>query len=162
MKSKYSEAFVEQALSKVLSRGNRTIRSVAQELNVNPFTVKGWMKNKKLDKRQGAPLKERRPVDWSAEQRLVALHESHGLTGEALNAWCRERGVFAHDLAGWRAAFCVPGKGLASGAGEVRQLKDENEKLKRELVRKERALAEAAALLVLQKKFRALWEDAVL
>ena len=42
------------------------------------------------------------------------------------------------------------------------QLKDENEKLKRELIRKERALAEAAALLVLQKKFRALWEDGVL
>jgi hypothetical protein len=40
-------------------------------------------------------------------------------------------------------------------------LKDENVQLKRELVRKEKALAEAAALRVLQKKFRALWEDAV-
>jgi transposase-like protein len=162
MKSKYPEAFIEQALVKVMSRGSRTIRSVAEELNVNAYTVKGWMKNKKLGQVKGVPLKERRPVDWSAEQRLVALHESHGLTGEALNSWCRERGVFAHDLTSWRAAFCVPGKGLASGAGEVRQLKDENEKLKRELVRKERALAEAAALLVLQKKFRALWEDGVL
>ena len=38
-------------------------------------------------------------------------------------------------------------------------LKDENEQLKRECVRKEKALAEAAALLILQKKFRALWED---
>jgi hypothetical protein len=40
-------------------------------------------------------------------------------------------------------------------------LKNENEKLKRELVRKEKALAEAAALLILQKKFRAFWEDEV-
>jgi len=38
-------------------------------------------------------------------------------------------------------------------------LKDENATLKRDLIRKEKALAEAAALLVLQKKFRALWED---
>ena len=45
--------------------------------------------------------------------------------------------------------------------GYVQQsiLKEENAALKRELVRKEKALAEAAALLVLQKKFRALWED---
>jgi len=41
----------------------------------------------------------------------------------------------------------------------VRALTDENAKLKRELVRKEKALAEAAALLILQKKFQALWAD---
>jgi hypothetical protein len=38
-------------------------------------------------------------------------------------------------------------------------LKDQNEQLKRELLRKDKALAEAAALLILQKKFRALWEN---
>ena len=43
----------------------------------------------------------------------------------------------------------------------MRTLKDENDQLKRELTRKERALAEAAALLILQKKFRALWEGEV-
>ena len=42
---------------------------------------------------------------------------------------------------------------------EVRTLKDEIAKLKRDAVRKDGALAEAAALLILQKKFRALWED---
>ena len=41
---RYSTAFKEQALSKMLSRGNRTIASVAEELNVNIFTVKNWMK----------------------------------------------------------------------------------------------------------------------
>jgi transposase-like protein len=161
MNATYTEAFVEQALAKVFSRGSRTIRSVAQELNVNFHTIKGWMKSKKVDKAGVAPLKERRPQDWSAQQRLVALHETHGMAGEALNTWCRERGVFAHDLAAWRAAFCVAGNAAAPGAGEVRQLKEANEKLRRELARKERALAEAAALLVLQKKFRALWEDEV-
>jgi hypothetical protein len=41
----------------------------------------------------------------------------------------------------------------------MRTLKDENDSLKKEILRKDKALAEAAALLVLQKKFRALWED---
>ena len=61
----------------------------------------------------------------------------------------------------WQIAFCAGGQETASGTREVRTLKDENVKLKRELVRKDKALAEAAALLILQKKFRALWEDEV-
>jgi hypothetical protein len=68
-----------------------------------------------------------------------------------LQAWCRERGLFAHHLADWATAFCAEDK-VRSGSRELRTLKDENEQLKRELVRKEKALAEAAALLILQKK----------
>lgn len=157
---RYSEAFIEQALIKVYSRSGRTVKSVAEELNVNWHTVKNWMKRKAVSKVNVSMTKEKRPQDWNAEQQLVALHESHGLSGEALHAWCRENGLFAHHLTGWKTAFCADGK-AAPGTREIRTLKDENEQLKRELVRKEKALAEAAALLILQKKFRALWEGEV-
>ena len=156
----YSEAFIEQALYKVYSRGKRTVKSVAAELNINCHTVKGWMKRKGLNTTSMSTSKERRPQDWTAEEQLVALHQTHDLSGEALQTWCRENGLFAHHLASWKAAFCADIK-VAPGNREIRDLKDENDQLKRELVRKERALAEAAALLVLQKKFRALWEDEV-
>src|ERR1700681_4334660 len=152
MKTTYSEAFVEQALVKVFSRGDRTVRSIADELNVSYFTLKNWMRKISVEKRT---------QDWRPEEQLVALHESHGLQGEALQAWCRERGLFAHHLTSWKEAFCLGGKEAAPGARELRTLKDENQQLKRELLRKEKALAEAAALLVLQKKFQALWEDEV-
>lgn len=154
---RYSEAFIEQALMKVYSRGDRTVQSVADDLNVNCHTVKNWMKRKAVSV---LATKEKRPQDWNAEQQLVALHETHGLSGEPLQAWCRENGLFAHHLASWKTAFCAEDK-AAPGTREIRVLKDENEQLKRELVRKEKALAEAAALLILQKKFRALWEDEV-
>lgn len=159
---RYSEAFIEQALYKVYSRGERTVNSVAEELNINCHTVKNWMKRKAVGTvgTVGVVTKERRPQDWTAEQQLLALHETHGLSGEALQAWCRENGLFAHHLSSWKMAFCADIK-VASGSREIRVLKDENDQLKRELVRKERALAEAAALLILQKKFRALWGDEV-
>jgi len=160
MGSRYSEAFIEQALSKVYLRKGRTVKSVSEELNVNYHTVKNWMKRKEVSAVGVLATKERRPQDWSAEQQLLALHETHGMTGEALQTWCRENGLFAHHLTSWKTAFCADVK-VASGSREIRVLKDENEQLKRELVRKERALAEAAALLILQKKFRALWEDEV-
>lgn len=161
MKRKYSEAFIEQALAKLYSRGDRTVESVAAEMNVNYHTLKNWLQGRSVVKRSGTIAGEKRPQDWRAEEQLVALQESHGLVGEALQAWCRERGLFVHHLNDWKAAFCAEGKGAVPGVREVRALKDENEKLKRELVRKEKALAEAAALLVLQKKFRALWADEV-
>lgn len=160
MKLVYSEAFIEQALVKLYSRGDRTVKSVAEELNINYHTLKNWMRRKSVLKVSGLANKEKRPQDWSAAEQLTALQESHALSGELLNAWCRERGLFAHHLTGWKTAFCTEGK-AAPSARELRGLKDENEQLKRELVRKEKALSEAAALLILQKKFRALWEDEV-
>ena len=160
-KAKYSAEFKEQALLKVFHRGTRTVRWVADELNMNVLTLKNWMREvNKTGGMAGRP-KTSRPEDWSQEERLLALHQSHGLTGEALNAWCRERGLFAHHLAQWNANFCAVGAGRGRGenAQEIRELKQANVQLQRELNRKEKALAEAAALLVLQKKFHALFED---
>ncbi|MBC8641960.1 transposase [Caballeronia sp. EK] len=161
-KETYSVEFKEQALLKVLQRGDRTVGAVADELNVNVRTLRKWMRGAAAAaNRSSSSGHARRPEDWLLEERLKALQESHGLVDEALNAWCRERGLFAHHLAQWRADFCsVGGTGIRrESAQEVRDLKQANLELQRELKRKEKVLAEAAALLVLQKKHRALFGD---
>jgi transposase-like protein len=158
MTKKYPEAFIEQALVKAFSRGGRSIKTVADELSVNHHTLRYWMKNKSIIAGAAVGAKEKRPQDWTPAEQLAALQESHGLAPEALSTWCREKGIFPHHLASWRAAFSVPVKDAAAGAAELRLLKQENEKLKRDVLRKDKALAEAAALLILQKKFRALWD----
>lgn len=160
MKSTYSEAFQAQALEKVYQRGNRSIRAVASDLNVSYYTLKGWMKKTGTPPPSGLPRREQRPADWTREDRLTALQESHGLAGEALQAWCRERGLFVHHLAEWKAAFCQ-GVSDSESRATLRALKEDNQRLARELTRKEKALAETAALLVLQKKSQALWGDEV-
>lgn len=98
MKQTYSVEFKEQALSKVLQRGSRTVGSVADELNMNLLTLRKWMRGSAAAGRSSGSGQAKRPADWSPEERLLALHESHGLVDEALNAWCRERGLFAHYL----------------------------------------------------------------
>ena len=81
---------------------------------------------------------------------------------EALHAWCREKGLYAHQLMAWRETFCAPAEPSAKeGRGAMRELQSQNDSLERQLRRKDKALAEAAALLVLQKKFQALWVDEV-
>ena len=85
---------------------------------------------------------------------------SHGLDEQGLNALCREKGIFRHHLQQWRAAFEASSSGSSPpNASALRELKETNKALERELKRKEKALAEAAALLVLQKKYQALWEE---
>lgn len=159
MSTNHSKAFIEQALVKVYTRGNKTIQLIAEELSVNYHTLKYWMKKQPQNKPERSAT-EKRPVDWSAPERLQALQETHDLTEEALNGWCRERGLFAHHLNSWKAAFCGEGKiAVSTTPPELRSLKAENEQLKRSVLRKDKALAEAAALLILQKKFQALRDN---
>jgi hypothetical protein len=161
MKARYSPAFVEQALVKVFSRGGRSVQAVADEINVNYHTLKNWMVRNAVAKTNTPAAKEKRPQDWSAQEQLVALHETHGMTGETLSAWCREHGIFPHHLVEWQVGFCTDKKAGPAESKALRALKEDNDRLQREVMRKDKALAEAAALLVLQKKFRALWEDEV-
>lgn len=161
MRKQYSDAFVEQALIKVYSRGEgRTIRDVAGDLNVSYVTLKNWVKRKSLDDVSASAAKEKRPQDWQRDEQLKALMETHGLGEEALQAWCREHGIFPHHLDSWRQNFITEQAPAPVPEGRVlKTLKNENDELKAELRRKDKALAEAAALLVLQKKFRALWDN---
>ncbi|AEF98771.1 putative transposase [Methylomonas methanica MC09] len=156
-KKQYSDEFREQALAKVYKRGKRTIQDIADESNLSIHTLKNWMKSS-TPTDTSSPNVSKRPQDWLPEERLLALHESHGISGEALNAWCRQRGLFAHQLAQWKSDFCAVTSARSGGndSQTLRTLKAENQRLERELNRKDKALAEAAALLILQKKVRAL------
>ena len=151
----YSEDFRQQALEKVYTRDGRTIRAVADDLNMSFHTLRGWMNSEK--KTAQANRGSKRPKDWSLAERLEVLMESHGLGEEALNAFCREKGIFRHHLEQWQAAFTAGSSGV--DRFELRELKETNKALQGELNRKDKALAEAAALLVLQKKYQALWEE---
>lgn len=155
----HSEAFREQAVRKALERGgDRTIQSVADELGVGLFTLKGWIKQVRRQAREVDDSAQVNPAMPSAAQRLELLLGSAGLSGEALRAWCRQRGVYAHQLAAWKVVFAqeADGGALKPLKAERDALKAERDGLKRQLQKRDRALAEAAALLVLSKKFQAL------
>ena len=156
----HTPEFKEQALRKVRERGSRTQQSVADELNICLSTLKGWLQGSTKAARGEVPA-----IAWGPSERLQALNESHALSGEALHAWCRAKGLFAHQLQTWREAFLTGAEPMTGSARDsrsaVRELQSKNDLLERQLRRKDKALAEAAALLVLQKKFQALWVDEV-
>jgi Transposase len=158
-KTYYTKAFRQQALEKVYNRGERTVQSIAEDLNINTWMLKNWMKLPKGVAESPAELVTKRPQDRSLSERFQLILESQGKEGEALHAWCREQGIFPHHLQAWRKAFEAGTAETAVSRAEWREPKASHSALQRELKRKEKALAEAAALLVLQKKYQALWEE---
>ena len=97
---------------------------------------------------------------WSASARLEAVITAAALDETGKSAWCREHGVFPAELERWRTsattALADP-EDVRASPQATRADKKRIKELERELLRKDRALAETAALLVLSKKVAAIF-----
>jgi DNA-binding transcriptional MerR regulator len=129
--------------------------TVAEEIGVSVQTLERW--------REEAQAKPARGRGWSAAARLEAVITAAALDESGKSAWCREHGVYPADLDKWRlsatTALAEPEEARASPQA-TRADKKRIKELERELLRKERALAETAALLVLSKKVAAIFNKA--
>ena len=104
---------------------------------------------------QTTPSLPRRPEDWTAEERLQIVMEAAKVSEADLGAFLRSRGLHEAVLSEWRGAALAALRGPTKTSPEARRVRV----LEKELARKEKALAEAAALLVLKKKVQAIWGD---
>jgi transposase-like protein len=101
----------------------------------------------------------KRPQDWSAQEKLAAVMEAASLSDEELGAFLRSRGLHEAQLQQWRDLMLAGLEPKAvQGAKKAPEVKRVRE-LEKELRRKDKALAETAALLVLKKKAQAIWGD---
>jgi transposase len=166
MSLKYSPSFKEQAVKKALSRGEGvTLAAVATKVGIDRSTLNTWIEKAKTNLQQTyddmTKNHEKKPQDWSMEERFEMLVSCANLDDEAVNQRCRERGLYAHHLAQWRHDFLsLAAKNISKDdALELKKVKQDLSETKKELHRKTKALAEAAALLVLQKKVNAHWSN---
>ncbi len=138
-----------------------TQEAIAKEYGVGRSTLQNWLRQERAKGTRSVTRAERRPQDWTPKERLAALFETGRLSEEELGQWCRQRGVHTHHLEQWRhdALADSARPAAAIGRGEMRRLREENKELKRELRRKNEALAETSALLVLKKKANSIWGD---
>ena len=155
----YSKEFKEAALDKLLNT-DLSLRQICEELGVPRATLHGWKKDY-LMKEDPEAIKTL-PGNWSAEEKFAVVLHTATLSEVELNTYCRENGLYPAHVKSWRQA-CIRGndpqaKNLRRTA-VYREDKRKIQRLERELKHKEKALAEAAALLVLKKKYDALWED---
>ena len=151
----------KEAVIKKVLMGGKPHHEIASEAGIGRSTLTYWLKNHKKDGKENLTDKEKRPQDWTTEQRLNALMETGAMPEGKRICWCRKRGVFSHHLEQWRKdilSLSTPNSTSVKSKG-ITRLKKENAALKKELNRKNKALAETAALLVLKKKADSIWGD---
>ncbi len=156
----YSVEFREKVIEEGLHSG-KSLRVLAEENGIGYSALGKWLRDYRNSGVRALVKKEKRPQDWSVEERFAALLETAQLSEEEVGRWCREHGVHTHQLSRWRqdAMAGTDGKMAMTEQAETRRLREENRSLKKELRRKDKALAETAALLVLKKKAEAIWGE---
>ena len=149
----YSVEFREQVIEKALSSGQGQ-GVLAEGFGIGRSTLQKWLRDYRNSGEQSLAKQEKRPADWSEEERFAAVLETAQLGEEEVGRWCRAHGLHTHQLKRWRQdALLGKGGGKARAEqAEARRLREENRLLKKELRRKDKALAETTALLVLKKK----------
>jgi len=168
MRSRFTQSFKIQAVEKALTRTEHTsLLEVAKLLGVGHSTLNKWIVKSRNNEFNEDPnqrirqdmTKDKRPQAWSLEERFNMVVECNALNEEAVSSLCRERGIYTHHLTQWRSDFVngAAENSTVKSVSQLKVLKTENKNLKKELNRKDKALAETAALLVLQKKVNDIW-----
>ena len=161
----YSEAVKADVRRRMSPPQRQSVARIAEELGIHVITLYKWRKVWRL---QGevVPATEKDPDGWSASDKFTVVLETAGLNGTELSAYCRERGLYPEQVERWRQAATDANEKPVLTLKEQKELErlraqDQREikRLKKELTRKDKALAEAAALLLVTKKMQALWGE---
>ncbi|MDA3787568.1 MAG: transposase [Desulfobacula sp.] len=152
---------LKEAVLKRVLQENKPHYEVAIELGVGRSTIGKWLKEHKRNGNIKLKSKEKRPKDWTAEERISGIIKTGCMNAEDRTAWCRKNGIFIHNLDQWKkdAISAMIPKPNKEQIEEHRNLKKEISTLKKDLSRKDRALAETAALLILKKKAQEIWGE---
>ena len=152
MATKYSPEFKASIIAKMLPPNNISVPDLAVETQIPKDTLYCWRSKALKDAKGGA-------VATSTPNGVLSSEEKFAVT--ELSAYCRRKGLYRQQIEAWRAS-CSEANAAVSGKAEraeVRAQKLAIKELHKELRRKEKALAEAAALLILQKKVHALFAE---
>ena len=153
--ARYGQAFKDKAVARLLPPEGADVAVVSREIGVSVATLERW--------RATALASGKKSGGWTAAARFDAVLTTAGMSAEARNAWCRSHGLYPSELDEWRevavGALAHPAGG--SDPPDAKADRRRVRELERELRRKDKALAEAAALLVLSKKVEAIFRKDV-
>jgi transposase len=138
----YSLAFKQKMVERLTGKNAVNASRLAREIGVRQQNLSRWLH----EARSLPPVASNHPKAqaWTVQQKAQMLSEASKLSGEQLTAYLEREGVKLADFERWRIALEEDGGASAATSKHIR-------KLERELARKEKALAEAAVLLVLKK-----------
>lgn len=154
----YTKELKAKIIARLLPPNNEYVSDVANETGIPKDTLYSW----RLKHRRGnQSVESGQTSTMTSAQKFDIVLETASMNEAELSEYCRRNGLYPEQISAWRET-CRGANTQASVRNDReknRQLSKENKQLKAELRRKEKALAEAAALLVLKKKAQAIWGD---
>ena len=161
----YSAAFRSRMVAKLVGPNAITATALGKETGLHQATLSRWLKeastlerNMARKKSPPAPAPSKQPQEWTPEEKLAIVLEASSLSEGELGVYLRSKGIHAAVLEEWRRQALAGIRGTER-ASKLQTDSRKVRELERELRRKEKALAEAAALLVLKKKVQEIWGD---
>ena len=157
--TKYPEELKAALIARLLPPTNASIPDLAQETGIPQGTLYAWrIKNRGQSAASQAPSDN---TGLSSAEKFTAVLETASMTELELGEYCRTKGLFPQQIQQWRRTCSEANEMISRRAeqAQVREHKRTIKQLQQELNRKEKALAETAALLVLRKKAQALWGE---
>ena len=158
----YNEDFKINIIQRMMPPQGESVTSLAKEIGISEAALYKWKKNAKA-KGIAIPSGKTIPERWSTKDKFSIVVETAAMSEIELAEYGRSKGLYTEQIQAWRDACMQANGGIAQQASQLQKdirLKDrEIKQLGQELRRKESALAETAALLVLRKKSRAIWGD---
>jgi transposase-like protein len=163
----YSKAFKALMVRKMADPDGASPRKIAKEIGVSSSTLYRWANQidivdvvdqpepPSFSKSMQRMSDMKRPQDWSTEEKLAAVLEAMSLSEEDLGPFLRSKGLHEAHLRQWHDQMLCGLEPSPSKRADRKRI----QVLEKELLRKDRALSEAAALLVLKKKAQDIWGD---
>ena len=157
MGKNYSDEFKNAMIEKLSRPDAGSATALAEEVGVPQSTLSRWLREYGRFGSMGEGMgNKRRPQNWTAEEKMEAVIAYDGMDEAERGLYLRGHGLYSADIERWREEMLQAlSKKPKKGDPKDKRIKD----LESELRRKEKALAEAAALLVLKKKAQAIWGD---
>jgi len=156
----YSTERKASAIAKMLPPHNRPLGQLSREEGISEGTLSRWRAQAR-SQGQFLPDADAGPDGWTARDKFGAVIETAAMNEVEFSQYCRQRGLYPEQVRAWRSA-CEQANDWDRAASRhlARETKVDRTRirdLERELARKEKALAETAALMVLRKKAEAIW-----
>jgi adenine-specific DNA methylase len=156
----YSKELKDSIIIKMLPPNNQSISHIQQESGIPEGTLKKWRREIR-GKGFAAPAGEQQSDRWSTRDKYLIVIETAILSEIELAEYCRKKGLYNEQVKAWQDNCMQANGGVAQELALSHRREKEKEKelkqVRKELQRKESALAETAALLVLRKKVTAIW-----
>lgn len=158
----YSKELKDALLRRMLPPNNESITKISREEGISEQTLRTW-RDKARANGIAAPGIDAVADEWSTQDKFLIVVETASMSETELAEYARKKGLYVEQIAAWRDACMNANGGVAQEAArlnrELKAVERDKKDLEKELARKEKALAEAAALLVLRKKANAIWGD---